>query len=46
MKHLLFAAALAAVAVPAVASNIGGSISIGQPGFYGPPTSAAIRRRK
>lgn len=35
MKHVLFAAALAAVTVPALAADVGVSISIGQPGFYG-----------
>ncbi len=37
MKRLLFAAALAvaASAVPALAADVGVSISIGQPGFYG-----------
>lgn len=33
MKHLLIAAALAVVAVPAFAADV--SISVGQPGFYG-----------
>jgi len=35
MKRLLFAAALAATTFPALASDVGASISIGQPGFYG-----------
>lgn len=35
MKRLFFAAALAAVTVPALATDVGVSISIGQPGFYG-----------
>ena len=35
MKRLLFAAALAAVTFPALAADVGVSISIGQPGFYG-----------
>lgn len=38
MKRLLFAAALAVVAaaaVPALAADVGVSISIGEPGFYG-----------
>ena len=37
MKRLLFAAALtvAAAAVPALAADVGVSISIGDPGFYG-----------
>lgn len=37
MKHLLFAAALAvaAAAVPALAADVGVSISIGEPNFYG-----------
>jgi hypothetical protein len=35
MKYLFFAAALAAVAAPAVAADVGVSLNIGQPGFYG-----------
>lgn len=36
MKHLFFAAALAAAtSFPALATDVGVSISIGQPGFYG-----------
>jgi hypothetical protein len=35
MKHVLFAAALAAATAPALATDVGVSISIGQPGFYG-----------
>ncbi|HWR78172.1 MAG TPA: hypothetical protein VN283_13300 [Thiobacillus sp.] len=35
MKRLLFAAALVATTVPALAADVGVSISIGQPGFYG-----------
>lgn len=36
MRRLLFAAALAAAtSFPALASDVGVSISIGQPGFYG-----------
>jgi len=35
MKHVLIAAALAAAALPAFAANVGVSISVGQPGFYG-----------
>lgn len=35
MKRLLFAAALIAVAAPALAADVAMSISIGQPGFYG-----------
>lgn len=35
MKRLLFAAALAAATVPALSADVGVSISIGQPGFYG-----------
>ncbi len=35
MKHLLFATALAAATVPAFAADVGMSINIGQPGFYG-----------
>jgi hypothetical protein len=35
MKRLLFAAALAAATSQALATDVGVSISIGQPGFYG-----------
>ncbi len=35
MKHLLVASALAALAAPALAADVGVSVSIGQPGFYG-----------
>ncbi|HLF98392.1 MAG TPA: hypothetical protein VI457_14725 [Methylococcaceae bacterium] len=35
MKRFLLAAALAATAIPAVAADVGVSISIGEPGFYG-----------
>lgn len=35
MKRLFFAAALAVATVPLHASDVGVSISIGQPGFYG-----------
>ena len=35
MKCLLFAVALAAAAVPTLAADVGVSISVGQPGFYG-----------
>ncbi|MBW8365919.1 MAG: hypothetical protein K0M39_15325 [Rhizobium sp.] len=35
MKHLLFAAILATAAIPAFAADVGVSISVGQPGFYG-----------
>lgn len=35
MKCLLFAAALAVATVPTLAADVGVSISIGQPGFYG-----------
>jgi hypothetical protein len=35
MRRLLFAAALAAMTVPVFAADVGVSISIGQPGFYG-----------
>lgn len=35
MKQFLCAAALVAAAVPALAADVGVSISIGQPGFYG-----------
>ncbi|MCO5107331.1 MAG: hypothetical protein M9907_09635 [Burkholderiaceae bacterium] len=35
MKRLLFASALAALAAPTLAADVGVSVSIGQPGFYG-----------
>lgn len=35
MKRLLFAAALAALAAPVLAADVGVSVSIGQPGYYG-----------
>ncbi len=35
MRRLIFAAALAAISVPVFAADVGVSISIGQPGFYG-----------
>jgi hypothetical protein len=35
MKRLLFAAALAFATFPALAADVGVSISIGEPGFYG-----------
>jgi hypothetical protein len=35
MKRLLFALALAGVTVPALAADVGVSISVGEPGFYG-----------
>jgi hypothetical protein len=35
MKRLLFAAALALTATPLFAADVGASIRIGQPGFYG-----------
>jgi len=35
MKRLLCAAVLAALAAPALASDVGVSVTIGQPGFYG-----------
>jgi hypothetical protein len=35
MKRLLFATALAFATLPALAADVGVSISIGQPGFYG-----------
>lgn len=35
MKRLLFAAALAAATAPALGADVGVSISIGEPGFYG-----------
>jgi hypothetical protein len=51
MKRLLFAAALAATAAPALAADVGVSLSIGQPGFYGhidigdyPPPRLIYRR--
>jgi hypothetical protein len=35
MKRFLFLAAVAAVAAPALAADVGVSVNIGQPGFYG-----------
>lgn len=35
MKRLFLAAALATVAIPALATDVGVSISIAEPGFYG-----------
>lgn len=35
MKRILFASALAALAAPTLAADVGVSVSIGQPGFYG-----------
>jgi hypothetical protein len=35
MKRLLFAATLAVATIPAHAADVGVSVSIGQPGFYG-----------
>ncbi len=35
MKRLLFAAALTAITAPSLAADVGLSLSIGQPGFYG-----------
>jgi len=35
MKRLLFAVALIAATAPALAADVGVSINIGQPGFYG-----------
>ena len=35
MKRLLFVAALAAATAPVLGADVGVSISIGQPGFYG-----------
>ena len=35
MKRFLLAAGLAACALPALAADVGVSVSIGQPGFYG-----------
>ena len=35
MKRLIFALAIAAAATPALAQNVGMSVTVGQPGFYG-----------
>ena len=35
MKRILFTAALAAMTIPAFAADVGVSVSVGQPGFYG-----------
>lgn len=35
MKRFLFAAVAAATAVPALAADVGVSVTVGQPGFYG-----------
>jgi len=35
MKRFLIAAAIAAAATPALAQNVGMSVTVGQPGFYG-----------
>jgi len=35
MKRFLFAAAVAAATAPALAADVGVSVSVGQPGFYG-----------
>jgi hypothetical protein len=35
MKRLVFAMAIAAAATPALAQNVGMSVTVGQPGFYG-----------
>lgn len=35
MKRSLFAAALGAIAMPVLAADVGVSVNIGQPGFYG-----------
>jgi hypothetical protein len=35
MNRLLIVAALAAATVPALAANVGVSVNVGQPGFYG-----------
>jgi len=35
MKRILFAVALATVTIPAFAADVGVSVSVGQPGFYG-----------
>lgn len=51
MKRLLFAAMLAAATTPLLAADLGVSVSIGQPGFYGrvdigdyPPPRVIYRR--
>lgn len=36
MKRFLFAAVLVIIAAPVLAANVGMSINVGQPGFYGP----------
>ena len=35
MKRLILALAIAAAATPAIAQNVGMSVTVGQPGFYG-----------
>ena len=35
MKRFLFAAAVAAVTAPAIAADVGVSVQVGEPGFYG-----------
>lgn len=35
MKYILFAAAVSIAAAPALASDVGVSINVGEPGFYG-----------
>ena len=35
MKRLIFALAITAAATPALAQNVGMSVTVGQPGFYG-----------
>ena len=35
MKRILFTAALTAMTIPAFAADVGVSVSVGQPGFYG-----------
>ena len=35
MKRILFAVALATASIPAFAADVGVSVSVGQPGFYG-----------
>jgi len=35
MKRFLFAAALVIITVPVLAADVGVSVNIGQPGFYG-----------
>lgn len=42
MKRLILVAAMVAVAAPAMAGDVGVSISIGQPGFYGQINIGAV----